>query len=447
MRTFDRDYEYLLLNLIPQHRLGLERRKHVEKAIRRGQPTELRHVAVSALEDLCARGFFERSDTEMVDGDVLVTYVKQRGRYQIRLRIPVEQWRQFGIAPKATVGASENAQPALPAVDATFKILPDIIRSLYVNNRRESTLERLESIVRLLPQWLDLQWARLIVSEERLGTQEDHNAWVTTMAERTILTRAVYERCRRSGEPEFLDAPAATALGIADPPPGNQRGGEQVAVAPVFSVGEFWGILEAGFPQAPEGNAMRARIEVATGMIEQIVENTIRLETLTSIDKLTSVYNRNHYESEIQIEIERATRSESKLSMLIVDIDDFKRINDTLGHRKGDEALALVAELIKGNLRKIDLPFRYGGEEFVVLLPGTSEVDAAHTAERLRSVIADCNDLTDAEGQPVPLRVSIGGSVFPDHAGTEEELFAKADAALYRAKRKGKNRVEFHRDA
>ena len=130
--------------------------------------------------------------------------------------------------------------------------------------------------------------------------------------------------------------------------------------------------------------------------------------------------------------------------MLLLDIDDFKTINDTMGHKKGDEALALVADLIKENLRKIDLPFRYGGEEFVILLPGTSEMEAIHTAERLRKVISEYDRFIDEDSHPYRLSVSIGAAVFPDHARTEEELFSRADSALYTAKRKGKNRVEFY---
>ena len=153
------------------------------------------------------------------------------------------------------------------------------------------------------------------------------------------------------------------------------------------------------------------------------------------VDKLTGVYNRNHYEAQVPIEIERATRSKSKLSMLILDIDDFKRINDTFGHRKGDEALALVAELIKRNLRKIDQPFRYGGEEFVILLPGTAAAEAVHTAERLRAVISEVDRLTDDGGEVIPVRVSIGAAVFPEDGKNISALFEAADRAMYRDKR------------
>ena len=113
---------------------------------------------------------------------------------------------------------------------------------------------------------------------------------------------------------------------------------------------------------------------------------------------------------------------------------------------KGDEALVVVADLMRSNLRKIDLPFRYGGEEFTVLLPGTAETEAIRTAERLRAMIEGYDEFVDREGKQRRMTVSIGAAVFPDQARTEEELFSRADAALYVAKRKGKNRVELYEE-
>ena len=301
----------------------------------------------------------------------------------------------------------------------------------------------------LVPAWFNVTFGKLVLNEDRFGEQEHRSPLVATLPERAILKREVYNRCRQTRGVEFLGPQAARRGGVSEAPaPLDADAAEtdlQVAIVPITALGEFWGVLELWFRPSPNGRTIRERVEVAGRMIEQIIENALRLEDLTSVDKLTGVYNRNHYDRQVRIEIERATRSSSKLSMLILDIDDFKKINDTVGHRKGDEALVKVAELVKRNLRKIDLPFRYGGEEFVVLLPGTAEVEAVHTAERLRAVIEETRQLKGEGGAYIPLRVSIGGAVFPDHAGSEEELFSRADSALYRAKRKGKNRVEFYR--
>lgn len=440
MRILEKDYEYLLLNLIPRHRLRLQRRKQLEKAIRVGEPAEMRRAAIYALEDLCGTGHFRRRGTEVSHGQVLITYVRDSGHYQICLQVPMSQWRQMNGVPDNQDRSQVAAEGA--GVDTTFAILPAIIRSLSINNRRESTFQRLESIVALLPSWFELTLGKLILNEERVG-EEHRGDLVVTLPERAIHKRAVYRRCQESGKTEYLDLDNARTQGLLEPP-GSFGGDTRVAVVPISPLGESVGVLELWFQPSTDGGAIRQRIDAAGRMVEQIMENALRLENLTSIDKLTGVFNRNHYDTQVRIEIERAMRSSSKLSMLILDVDDFKKINDTLGHRKGDEALVTVAALVRKNLRKIDLAFRYGGEEFVVLLPGTAEVEAVHTAERLRAVIEEARQFTDTNGETVPIHVSIGGAVFPDHAGSEEELFSRADSALYRAKRRGKNRVEFY---
>jgi diguanylate cyclase (GGDEF)-like protein len=189
----------------------------------------------------------------------------------------------------------------------------------------------------------------------------------------------------------------------------------------------------------------KRRLEAAANLVKQAVEFNSQIETITSVDALTQVYNRHFYDTQVSVEIERATRSGNEVSMLVIDLDDFKKVNDELGHKKGDEALSAVADLVRKNLRKVDLPFRYGGEEFVVLLPGTSEFESVHTAERLRRVIAENTGFKDLLGRPRTITVSVGVSVFPDTASSADELFNQADAAMYRAKQMGKNRVVLYK--
>lgn len=451
-RIFEKNYKYLLANLVPRHRLSAARRKQVDRAIASDDAVEIRLAAVQALEELYSSEYFDRSQTRDDNGHAVLTYGRSSGSYQIKVVVPSDEWRELsGGSPQDDRGQSRGqvAEPTATdteLVETTINILPDIIRSFSINGQRESTLQRLEAVMKFLPRWFSFSATQLVIVEERVSEGETQGERVITGPEKLFQDTVIYHRCRESKQIAVLDASSAGAVGLAMPAVAGERSGlerAQLAVAPVFPMGEFWGVLEAWITGEESGPLLRSRVEIAAGMVEQIIENTLRLENLTSVDKLTGIYNRQFYDRQIRIEMERATRTATKLSLLVVDIDDFKQINDTMGHRRGDEALAIVADLIRGNLRKIDMPFRYGGEEFVILLPGTGEMEAVHTAERLRSKIAECDEFISPDGTERRITVSIGGAVFPDHGRTEDDIFSHADSALYLAKRNGKNRIEF----
>lgn len=129
----------------------------------------------------------------------------------------------------------------------------------------------------------------------------------------------------------------------------------------------------------------------------------------------------------------------------MMDIDDFKKINDSLGHLAGDEILKSLGGLLSGNVREIDVPFRYGGEEFALVLPYTDSNCALTAAERLREVITGHSFILAPANGSKGITVSIGISVYPRDADTLEDLVKKADAALYKAKAGGKDRICVHR--
>lgn len=179
---------------------------------------------------------------------------------------------------------------------------------------------------------------------------------------------------------------------------------------------------------------------------------------LAVLDRLTKVYNHTYFEGRLEQEIARSNRYKYPVSVLMIDVDHFKLINDMFGHQQGDTILKEVARIVKSNIRTVDLCARYGGEEFAVILPETDLTNvskrdetniigetggAAAKAESLRKVIEQSKILSP-EGKPVKLTVSIGIGVkhFPggEHV-TKESLIKEADTQLYLAKEKGRNKV------
>ncbi len=180
--------------------------------------------------------------------------------------------------------------------------------------------------------------------------------------------------------------------------------------------------------------AAQAAIALENARLHQVV----RRQALT--DELTGLVNRRRFIEALDAEIARASRLGDTLSVLVADLDDFKRINDRFGHPAGDEALRTFADLLRAQLRAIDTAARLGGEEFGILLPGTDLEGAVMVGERIRAHLAERRILQDdSGGSGLGLTASIG--VVQYRSGSHDELLRRADAALYRAKEQGKNRV------
>ncbi len=178
-------------------------------------------------------------------------------------------------------------------------------------------------------------------------------------------------------------------------------------------------------------------------MAERLMEHKVRLEELSSRDGLTGLYNRREFEDRLREEVQRARRYGKPLSVMLLDIDHFKNINDRYGHQAGDEALIAVADLIRLSARPMDAVCRYGGEELAVILPETDEAGAGIVAERIRAAIAD-SLTTTSEGNEIQMTVSIGYAAFPQDGDTGPGLVKAADQALYAAKQGGRNLVRSH---
>jgi diguanylate cyclase (GGDEF)-like protein len=193
-------------------------------------------------------------------------------------------------------------------------------------------------------------------------------------------------------------------------------------------------------------NARRAEQELETTVAwrtrelaltnEKLESAMATLERVAATDRLTGAWNRRWFEHAAEIEVDRAMRHETKLSLILIDIDRFKAINDRLGHAMGDRVLSTVSDLITENIRSSDSLTRWGGEEFLVLAPETDLAGAALLAEKLRALI-------ERAAFPPQSPVTISAGVAQFRAGQRlEDFIADADTAMYRAKERGRNRVE-----
>jgi diguanylate cyclase (GGDEF)-like protein len=168
------------------------------------------------------------------------------------------------------------------------------------------------------------------------------------------------------------------------------------------------------------------------------LHRTVQRQAL--VDGLTGLANRRLYEAALAKELARSDRFAEPVTLVLADLDDFKRVNDAHGHPAGDEVLREFARTLKDCLREIDLAARWGGEEFAVLLPGTDAQGGIALAERMRSALAE-RVIVSAAGDPITMTASFGVAEWGG-SGTANDLLALADSALYAAKRRGKNRVE-----
>ena len=233
--------------------------------------------------------------------------------------------------------------------------------------------------------------------------------------------------------PDLALAPDARPLG---PTAGS------LLCLPVVHQGQLLGVLSLQ-RLAPEAFGAE-EVELLAAVADQAamaIQNTrLHAETvaLSVTDALTGLANRRHLFRQLEQEVARAARFRTHVSLLMVDLDHFKDFNDTAGHIAGDAVLRQVGEVLRGQLRRVDVVARYGGEEFCVVLPQISKADALQVAEKLRRSLAE---QTFHKPGPVAITASVGVAHLPTDAATMEGLLEAADTALYASKRRGRNQA------
>jgi diguanylate cyclase (GGDEF)-like protein len=225
----------------------------------------------------------------------------------------------------------------------------------------------------------------------------------------------------------------------------RSEAGKRILATPLVSRERVIGVIE-GFREAADRSfsAADARVlDAVASSIARALSNSVRIadaERLSLTDELTRLHNARYLRAFLVNEIKRARRYQTKVTALFLDLDDFKQVNDLYGHLAGSHCLMEVAALLLPSVRDTDCVVRYGGDEFVVILPEAGPEDAAIVAERIRSKI-ETHKFTGGRRLKISFTVSLGAAVFPDNALSPQQLISCADQAMYAAKAANKNCV------
>ena len=251
--------------------------------------------------------------------------------------------------------------------------------------------------------------------------------------------------CRQASPLVFEDARgrstahALYGLGRSVRDPGS------VAIVPIMRRGRVLGALvlesdEVNYFGSEAPYQLSVLLAVAAGSLE-LAWSYGEVDRRSRTDALTGLFNRAHFGEQLQEKLDSADRYNQPVSLVMVDIDHFKRVNDTYGHEAGDAVLRRVAGLIQEEVRSTDVCVRYGGEEIALLLAQTPQSAAKELAERLRDRIA--STVAFHKGATIPVTASFGVATYPESVRVRDQLFPQADAALYRAKAEGRNCVRY----
>ncbi|MBN1826181.1 MAG: sensor domain-containing diguanylate cyclase [Candidatus Eisenbacteria bacterium] len=435
MKNKNTDYRRLLEEVLPVHLLGEGARRLVEESLGDESPRRLWETANLVLERLAARGFFVRG-RENSDG---VVYHDRRSLLKVVLRPPEKTAPDYAFRFRPLLTASY-------AAEGKGESLESVLTGVATRASEEDLGDALRKIAEYLRRALDPERVRFLTLDGEDPVPGLFDSWRTSR-----ITEHFRDHLLAGGEPLYIpDLGADEDLREW----ARREGLGSAAVLPLRAGEEIFGVLEVHHAAVhPFGEEELGVLSLLAMLAAGRIRNARDLEKLIYVDILTGVFSRRFFEQQVLREVERANRESLFLALVMVDLDNFKQVNDRYGHLVGDTVLTRVARILQENVRKIDMVTRYGGEEFAILLPGASREQAKVICERLRSLVEDL---------PVPepghaefrLTTSLGVSLYPDHAGetadpdtVRRELLQRSDQALYEAKRLGKNRVVFWNDS
>jgi len=404
-------------------------------------------ASVALLDRLCDLGRMRMLSKVEADGRLEVSYRDLSRLDVITLAVP----RADRPHPPVSVPPERRA-PEAPASSPHSARLPHrLLEAVAASSRRIDLAGALNHLFDLLRETLGCERVSIRISravgEAQPATLTELDDVLNAASGSPLAPDEIRGHVEESGELVYvpdLAADAAFSRHARGPVRGSAVIAPLKAEAYVYGVLELWRSAPGGFDT--EALAAAAFIaEFAAGLIKRRLE----VEELVFIDQTTQIHNRRYFEEQLEREIERCRRTNNSMALLIADLDDFKRVNDTLGHAAGDSVLRQAARILSDNARQVDIVARYGGEEFSVILPDVTRETAGAVARRIIWTVSQHRFVTGSESHPTwDLTVSIGGALYPIDAQTKAALIDKADrVALYAAKRAGKNRVVFWDDS
>lgn len=384
----------------------------------------------------------------------LVAGITQIGEGRLDYRVEISSSDEIGQLGRAFNRMAEQLQQgrglrlnAEEALQATNAKLADRVEAL---RRKNLEIEEMSRLTELLQTAVRAEEAYQVVASfgERVFPDTCGTLLLTTPS-RTLL-----EAVTSWGEPrsERMFSPEdcwALRRGRAHPAvePGalhchhyheDDQPGNELCI-PLVAQGEALGVLCLEGAVIDEQLAITVSEQLSLALANLRLRETLRNQSIR--DGLTGLFNRRYLEASLDRELHRSMRNEQPMGVLMIDIDHFKAFNDNFGHDAGDAVLQALGVLLKNSVRAEDIPCRFGGEEFAVLLPGASLEVARERAEKLRAAAQGLS--VTSGGRPVgPVSLSIGVAAFPYHGQDGNEVIKVADEALYRAKRAGRNQVQ-----